>query len=135
LIISGPFILVGSCIARLSSWFQQREPARLWRGTRVTKPPRLHFATYALTALLLSIQLVGSTASLIDTVNGINSHIFGYDELGYLQHALREDDEIAQQHHLNRVYITMSSYDDTLTSLPFLAEQMCTPTTLFDPPS
>jgi hypothetical protein len=75
---------------------------------------------------------VGSTASLIDSVNGINSHIFGYDELGYLQHALREADEIAQQRHLNRVYITMSSYDDTLTALPFLAEQMRTPTTLFD---
>src|SRR5205823_10052468 len=40
--------------------------------------------------------------------------------------------QVAQHRHLNRVYITMSSYDDTLTALPFLAEQMRTPTTLFD---
>src|SRR3989440_2728162 len=124
LVIPGPFILVGFCIARVSSWFHGRQPERLWRG--------IGYAMYAVTALLLSVQLLGSTASLVDTVNGINSHIFGYDELGYLQHALQEADQLAQQRHLNRVYITMSTYDDTLTAMPFLAEQMRTPTTLFD---
>ncbi len=124
LVIPGPFILVGFCIARVISWFHQRQPARLWRGMR--------YAMYAVTALLLSVQLLGSTASLVDTVNGINSHIFGYDELGYLQHALKEADQLAQQRHLNRIYIPMSTYDDTLTAMPFLAEQMRTPTTLFD---
>ncbi len=124
LVIPGPFILIGFCIARLSSWFLQREHAHFWRGMR--------YATYAVTVLLLSVQLLGSTASLIDTVNGINNHIFGYNELGFLQHALQEADQVAQQRHLNRVYITMSSYDDTLIAEPFLAEQMSTPTTLFD---
>src|SRR2546421_317027 len=124
LVIPGPFILVGFCIARVSSWFHGRKPARLWRG--------IGYAMYAIMALLLSVQLLGSTASLVDTVNGINSHIFGYDELGYLQHALQEADQLAQQRHLNRVYITMSTYDDTLTAMPFLAESMRTPTTLFD---
>src|SRR6266702_1104988 len=124
LVIPGPFILVGFCIARVISWFHGRQPAHLWRGMR--------YAMYAVTALLLSVQLLGSTASLVDTVNGINSHIFGYDELGYLQHALKEADQLAQQRHLNRIYITMSTYDDTLTAMPFLAEQMRTPTMLFD---
>ncbi|MFL5592034.1 MAG: ArnT family glycosyltransferase [Ktedonobacteraceae bacterium] len=124
LVIPGPFILVGFCIARVISWFHRPQPARIWRG--------MGYAMYAVTALLLSVQLLGSTASLVDTVNGINSHIFGYDELGYLQHALQEADQVAQQRHLNRVYITMSTYDDTLTAMPFLAEEMRTPTTLFD---
>src|SRR5947208_7252448 len=127
LVIPGPFIVVGFCIARLSSWFHQRQPARLWRG--------MGYAMYAVTALLLSVQLLGSTASLVDTVNGINSHIFGYDELGYLQHALQEADQLAQQRHLNRVYITMSTYDDTLTAMPFLSYPICTPTTLLDTPT
>ena len=124
LVIPGPFIVVGFCIARVISWFHGRQPARIWRG--------MGYAMYAVTALLLSVQLLGSTASLVDTVNGINSHIFGYDELGYLQHALQEADQLARQRHLNRVYITMSTYDDTLAAMPFLAEQMRTPTTLFD---
>src|SRR3989440_1401180 len=124
LVIPGPFILVGFCIARVISWFHRPQPARIWRG--------MGYAMYAVTALLLSVQLLGSTASLVDTVNGINSHIFGYDELGYLQHALQEADQVAQQRHLNRVYITMSTYDDTSTAMPFLAEEMRTPTTLFD---
>src|SRR6266568_5608522 len=124
LVIPGPFILVGFCIARVISWFHRPQPARIWRG--------MGYAMYAVTALLLSVQLLGSTASLVDTVNGINSHIFGYDELGYLQHALKEADQLAQQRHLNRIYIPMSTYDDTLTAMPFLAEQMRTPTTLFD---
>src|SRR6266581_1154907 len=124
LVIPGPFILVGFCIARVISWFHRPQPGRIWRG--------MGYAMYAVTALLLSVQLLGSTASLVDTVNGINSHIFGYNELGYLQHALQEADQVAQQRHLNRVYITMSTYDDTLTAMPFLAEEMRTPTTLFD---
>ena len=124
LVTPGPFILVGFCIARLISWFHGRQPACLWRG--------MGYAVYTLTAILVSVQLLGSTASLIDTVNGINSHIFGYNELGYLQHALQDADQLAQKRHLNRVYITMSTYDDTMTAMPFLAESMRTPTTLFD---
>src|ERR1051326_7734968 len=77
LVIPGPFILVGFCIARLSGWLRQRKPTSIWEGVR--------YAVYAVTALVLSVQLLGSTASLIDTVNGINSHIFGYNELGYLR--------------------------------------------------
>src|SRR5947209_7997824 len=41
LVIPGPFILVGFCIARMSSWFHGRQPARLWRG--------MGYAMYAVT--------------------------------------------------------------------------------------
>lgn len=124
LAIPGPFILVGFFIARALCWFQEWKPAWLWRGTR--------YAIYALTALLLLAQLAGSVASLIDTVRGINSHVFGYNDIGSLQHALQEADQVAQERHLNRLYISISPYDDSLTGLPFLAEQMHTPATLFD---
>src|SRR5258708_19927440 len=125
LTIPGPFILIGFFITHLLLWFRQRGSAFFWQGTR--------YVTYAVTALILSIQLMGSIAALTDTVNGVNSHVFGYNDLGSLQHALHEADQVAQQHHFNRVYITISSSDDSLTGLPFLAEQMRTSTTLFDP--
>jgi 4-amino-4-deoxy-L-arabinose transferase-like glycosyltransferase len=125
LTIPGLFILIGFFITHLLLWFRQRGAAFFWQGTR--------YVTYAVTALILSIQLMGSIAALTDTVNGVNSHVFGYNDLGSLQHALHEADQVAQQHHFNRVYITISSSDDSLTGLPFLAEQMRTSTTLFDP--
>ncbi len=126
MILPGPFILIGWFITRLLSWLQQKEPTRLLNGLR--------YGTYTLTTLVLIIQLVGSTASLVDITRGINNHIFGYNDLGSLQSALHEADQVAQRHHLSRIYITMngSGYDNTLTSLPILTQQMHTPTTLFD---
>jgi 4-amino-4-deoxy-L-arabinose transferase-like glycosyltransferase len=124
LTIPGPFILIGLCVSRLLNWLRQRGQALRWQGLR--------YAIYTLTALLLGAQLAGSTAALSDTVHGINSHVFGYNDLGSLQHALREADQVAQQQHFNRIYITISASDDSLTGLPFLATSLRTPNTLFD---
>ncbi|MFL5660223.1 MAG: ArnT family glycosyltransferase, partial [Ktedonobacteraceae bacterium] len=126
MLLPGPFILIGFVISRLLAWLQQ------WKPTRPAQV--LRYGTYTLISFVLMIQLVGSIASLIDTMHGINNHIFGYNDLGSLQSALHEADQVAQQHHLNRVYITISTsgYDSTSTSLPFLAQQMHTPSTLFD---
>ena len=124
MILPGQFILIGFFLSRVLSWFQTQQPARLWQGLR--------HATYGIAALLLAVQLIGSTASLLDTMHGINNHIFGYNDLGSLQHAVQEADQLAQIHHLNHMYITISASDDSLTSLPYLASQMRTPSTLFD---
>lgn len=124
MILPGQFILIGFFLSRVISWFQLQQTSRLW--------PRLRYAMYGVTALLLTVQLIGSTASLLDTIHGINNHIFGYNDLGSLQHAVQEADQLAQIHHLNHVYITISARDDSLTSLPYLASQMRTPSTLFD---
>ena len=124
MILPGQFILIGFFLARAISWVQQQPTTRMWRTVR--------YGTALATTLLLVIQLAGSTASLLDTTRGINNHIFGYNDLGSLQHALQEADHVAQTHHLNRVYITISLKDDSLTALPYLAEQMHTPSTLFD---
>lgn len=126
MLLPGPFILIGFFISRLLSWLQQLKSTRILQGLR--------YSMYTLTSFVFIIQLVGSTASLIDSMHGINNHIFGYNDLDSLQSALHEADQVAQQHHLNRVYITISTsgYDSTSTSLPFLAQQMHTPSTLFD---
>jgi len=124
MILPGQFILIGFFLSRAISWFQLQPTTLMWRTVR--------YGTTLATTLLLVIQLAGSTASLLDTTRGINNHIFGYNDLGSLQHALQEADHVAQAHHLNRVYITISSKDDSLTALPYLAEQMHTPSTLFD---
>ncbi len=125
MILPGPFILIGYFVASIISWLQEREPGKVWRGLR--------FGTYAVTVLILIVQLVGSTASLIDKVNGINNHIFGYNDLGSLQHAISEADQVALQHHLSRVFISVSIANDSNVALPYLAQQMHTPATLFDP--
>ncbi len=124
ILLPGQFILIGFFIARMISWLQKLEPMSIRRA--------LSYGIYTITTVLLIVQLIGSTASLIDNLNGINNNKFMYNGLGSLQHALHEADEVAQQHHLKRVFIAVSNSDNSQTSLPFLAEQMRTPTTLFD---
>lgn len=127
MIVPGPFIFIGIFLTRLISWFRQQEPAKLWN--------KVSYAAYALVAIMLVIQLLGSSASLVDTANGINNHIFGYNGIGSLEHAFQEADHVAQEHHLSRVYVTLSTtddYDSLLLGFPYLASQMHTPATLFE---
>lgn len=127
MIVPGPFIFIGIVISRAISWLRWRQPARLWK--------KVSYATYALLVCILLIQLVGSSASLVDMTNGINNHIFGYNDIGSLEHAFQEADRVAQQHHLSRIYVTLSIKDDfdaLLLGFPYLASQMHTPATLFE---
>lgn len=124
MVLPGPFILIGFLFSRVISWLQMQPRTRLWQ--------RLRYGIYGVTALLLAVQLLGSAASLFDTVHGINNRIFGYNALGSLEHAVQEADQVARTHSLKRVYISISFNDDSLTSLPYLASQMHTPSTLFD---
>jgi 4-amino-4-deoxy-L-arabinose transferase-like glycosyltransferase len=121
----GPFILIGLFLTKAVEYFQTRE--RQWHIWR--------YAVYAITCLVIGAQLVGSTAAIIDTSNGnFDDRAFQpypyHNDLRSLQHALSEADRLAQQRHLNRVYITTDFA--TQTALRYLAEQTQTPTTLFD---
>ncbi len=74
-------------------------------------------------------------AAVIDTSSGyFDDRSFQpypyHNDLRSMQNALNEADQLAQQRHLSRVYIT-TDYA-TQTALRYLAEQMRTPTTLFD---
>ncbi len=120
ILMPGPFILMGLFLDKLINW--TRQPAWYLRG--------LHYAAYTIAALIIIAQITTCTATMIDATDGANAHGKTYNTLGSLQHALAEADQLAQQHHLNRVYITTDIYSQMAMS--YLAQQMRTPTTLFD---
>lgn len=120
ILMPGPFILMGLFFDRLISW--TRRHAWYWRG--------LHYALYTIAALTIIAQITTSTAAVIDATDGANLHGKTYNDLGSLQRALTEADQLAQQRHLNRIYVTTDIY--TQTAISYLAQQMQTPTTLFD---
>ena len=123
-VMPGPFVLIGLFVARLAKRWQM--PGQLARVLRSS--------IYALIALVFVAQLLGSTVAVIDISGGkYNDRDFYFDyynDLASLQHALSEADQLAQQQHLSRVYITTDSA--TQAALRYLSEQMHTPTTLFD---
>jgi hypothetical protein len=122
--LPGPFILIGLFLSKVVQWL---------RGQR--KWNLLRYTVYVIAGLVIFAQLLGSTAAVIDTSSGnFDDRSFQpypyHNDLHSLQHALGEADQLAQQRHINRVYITTDFA--TQTALRYLAEQMKTPTTLFD---
>ena len=120
MLMPGPFILAGIFVAQAVKWTSRRR--WYWSGLR--------YSIYAIAALTVIAQLVTCTATLIDRVDGTSRHGQAFNDLGSLEHALSEADQLALQQHLNRVYITTDS--STQSSLHYLSQQMQTPTTLFD---
>lgn len=120
MLMPGPFILIGLFFSKVVVWLQRSGLS--WRALR--------YAAYTFASLVIIVQLIGSTAGLLDATRGTLGHGTTYNDLESLQHALTEADELAQQHHFNRVYIATDSSSET--ALRYLAEQLRTPTTLFD---
>jgi hypothetical protein len=120
ILMPGPFILMGLLIEQLLSWTRQRS----WylRGA--------HAGIYIIAFLTITAQLVAGTATILDATRGVNGHGKAFNDLGSLQGALSEADRLAETHHLKRVYVTIDSASQTAIS--YLAQQMQTPTTLFD---
>jgi len=119
----GPYILIGLFIAKVVELFRRYQPG--WS--------LLRYAVYGLVALVVIGQLLGSVASVIDISTGKfddrTFYIHYRNDLNSLQQAVNEADQLAQQRHLNHVYITTD--DSTATALGYLSEQMQTPVTLF----
>jgi hypothetical protein len=120
----GPFILIGFFLAVVARWFQR---FGLWEKI-------VRSSIVLLVTLIAIAQFVGSTAAVIDFGYGnfTDTQLAYpyYNDLSSLQRALAEADQVAQQRHFNRVYITTDMA--TQTALQYLSEQMRTPTTLFD---
>jgi 4-amino-4-deoxy-L-arabinose transferase-like glycosyltransferase len=122
--LPGQFILVGYLLINVAQWLQKLAK---WG-------PIIRFAPYVLALLIVIAQLAGSTASVLDAVRGnfvdpVLSNPY-YTPLSAYQHAVTEADQLAQQRHLSRVYI---SADSTMqSSFRYLATQMHTPTTVFN---
>jgi len=122
--LPGQFILIALLITGLIEFIQRHLPD--W-----SMPAR--WCLYATAAFIISAQLVGSTGALLDNVNGSfdgNETYPAFNDLSSLQHAIAEADWLAQQHHIRHIYIS-TSYA-TRSSLRYLAEQVKTPTTVFD---
>jgi len=120
MVMPGPFIIMGVLLSTLAGRLQRRK--RMWNIT--------HYGVYVFICLVILAQLSGSTALLIDEASGNNLHGYSYNTLGSLEDALQQADQLARLHKLNHVYITTDQY--TQDALRYLAEQMQTPTTLFD---
>ncbi len=120
MLMPGPFILIGLFLSWIVDWLRQF--GRQWS--------MLQYGVYAVACFVIIAQSAGTTASLLDQVSGNNLHGYTYNTLNSLQNALAEADHVARQRHLNHVYITTNQF--TQVALRYLAEQVQTPTTLFD---
>jgi hypothetical protein len=127
MLLPGPFILVGLFCSKLVEWARHYGSMWISRGMR--------YAVLLLVFLVVATQFIGSTAAVIDSARGnYDDRSFQpypyHNDLVSLQQALSMADQLAQSRHLNHVYITTDAA--TQTALRYLAEQMHTPTTLFD---
>ncbi len=128
-LMPGPFILAGFFLAQIARWTQHG--GSLSVGARSIVARRgLNYAIYAVAAFAIIAQLMTSSATIIDAVQGNNGHGKTYNDLNSLEKALTEADHLAQQKHLNRVYITTDTYSES--AMHYLSQQMHTPSTLFD---
>ena len=120
MVLPGPFIIIGILLSLLVHWLKR--PGWMWNIPR--------YGVYVFTCLVIVAQLTGSMAGLVDEASGNNLHGYSYNTLNSLEDALNEADQLAMLHNLNHVYIATDQF--TQASLRYLAEQMRTPTTLFD---
>ncbi|HEY6286841.1 MAG TPA: glycosyltransferase family 39 protein [Ktedonobacteraceae bacterium] len=120
MLMPGPFIIIGIFLSSLIHWLQRQ--GMMWDISR--------YGVYVFTSLVIVAQLIGSLAGLIDEARGNNLHGYSYNTLNSLEDALNEADQLALLHNINHVYITTDQF--TQVSLSYLAEQMRTPTTLFN---
>ena len=127
------FLLPGPCI--LSSISLTKTAEGLWSGERMTVPWYIRrYGIYALAGLIIIAQFIGSTAGILDIDSGHYNNGFyepnypTYD-LRFFNTALTKADQLAQKHHLNRVYIATDW--STQSQLDFLSPEMRTPVTVF----
>jgi len=120
MVLPGPFIIIGILLSTLGYWFQRQ--SGMWKIA--------HYGVYICTCLVIVSQLLGSTAVLIDEASSNNLHGYSYNTLNSYEDALAEADQLALRRHLNHVYIATDQF--TEVTLRYLAEQMQTPTTLFN---
>ncbi len=123
ILLPGPFILVGLCIAKVVAWLRQRHG---WEKA-------LRFGFYGLAFLLVFTQFTWTTLTLLDSKFDRVSDRVPYnptyvDDLNSMQHALSLADQLAQQRHLNHVYVSADT--TTISAFTYLAGQMRTPTTV-----
>ncbi len=129
MLMPGPFILVGLLLAKLRVW------SRTLLSNGLSFARWMPFLLGLGVAVIVGAQFLGSSAAVVDASSGnFNDRAFQpypyHNDLQSLRHALSMADVLAQHEHLSRVYVTTDAA--TQTAIRYLAEQMQTPTTLFD---
>nr|MDQ2716402.1 glycosyltransferase family 39 protein [Chloroflexota bacterium] len=133
MLIPGQFILIALFLAQVFGWAQH------WGskgGSRATKAFWIRYGVIVLVCLIVTAQLAGTTAELVDSSRGsFNAHTLQpvpalyFSDLSSQERAIGEADQLARQRHLHRVYIATDTSDEV--AMRYLAEQMQTPNTLF----
>ncbi|MBO0792522.1 MAG: glycosyltransferase family 39 protein, partial [Ktedonobacteraceae bacterium] len=126
--LPGPFILSALFLTWLAGWVRLHV---LWPGRRILATGIPVFVT-----LLIIAQLAGGTALVLDQSYGNytdNAFRPYHNSLASIQQALARTEQVAEQQHVQRIYITSDSATDE--SLRFLVSQMRHPVALFDTPN
>jgi 4-amino-4-deoxy-L-arabinose transferase-like glycosyltransferase len=125
--LPGPFILLGIGLSQTATWLQARDGQKLAANL-------LRYGILGVAAVLILAQGIGSIAGIADLGQGHYSDGSNvnnlYNDLRSLQRAVNAADQLAQEQHLSRVYI--STDWPTQSTLRFLSTQMHTPATLFN---
>ncbi len=129
MLMPGPFILVGLFLSKFLAW------SRSLFNNGFSFARLFPLLIGLLVAIIIGAQFVGSTAAIVDASSGnFNDRAFQpypyHNDLQSLRSALHEADTLALHNHFSRVYVTTDAA--TQTAMRYLAEQMQTPTTLFD---
>ncbi len=133
MLMPGQFILIALFLARIFAWAQH------WGsrgGSRAEKAFWLRYGITVLVCLIVTVQLAGTTAEVVDSSRGsFNAHAlqpipaFYFSDLSSQEQAIKEADQVALSRHLHRVYIATDTSDEA--AMRYLAEQIQTPNTLF----
>lgn len=121
--LPGQFILIGIFLGKGIEFFQHYRPD----FAKVTR-----YGSYLLIILITGVQIVGSVGALQDNLHGRFDPQWypGFNDLGSIQNALTRAEQLAQERHIHRIYI--STVQTTANPVRLLAEQSKTPITTFD---
>jgi hypothetical protein len=122
--LPGQFMLIGLFISKVCDVVQSQRPE--WKKIAC-------YGMGTLTVCLIGAQLIGSVSALIDRVNGNfdgQSTFPAFNDLSSMQHALQEADHLAQERHIQRIYVA-TNYS-TGSAMRYLIEQEKTPIMAFE---
>lgn len=119
--LPGPFILVALCVTRAVSLVKRLRPN--WE--RLAR-----YGMLALAALVILGQLIGMGSTIIDISEGhFQSAVFS--DLRDQQQALQLADSLAQQRHIQRLYVSFFPSYVSTKAMEYLAGQAKTPAEVF----
>ena len=124
--LPGPFILMGLAVD---------ESVLLMRNLRHNWGLATQIGVLLMSALLITGQFLGTSASLIETTGGsfddrtIQSALSYTNDLNSLWNAVHQADTLAQQRHIPRLFISMDG--NIQPAMSYLSATLRTPTTVF----